>query len=408
MAEPDEIPLETDVVVVGAGPAGATLGYLLAQRGRDVVVLERAPDVPFKIGESLLPAGIDLCHRMGLEATLRDHGFVPKLAAQFILPDGERGRFPFSDGLPDSSHGSLAYEVKRREFDTILVDHARSAGARVYFDTRVADLELHDGGARLDLADGRSISARFLVDATGQAHWVARKLGLARPIAGLGKAAIFAHFDGIPHGEGEQRGDIVVFWGETSWVWIIPFSDGTTSVGAVADPATLRAAGKTDQERFDTLCSLTEHHGVLLGERRALMPLERRADFSYECERLCGPRFALTGDASGFIDPIFSTGVFLAQQSAFLIADPLAAALDESRPLSDSEQAHYTATLRKGFERFRSMVQGSYDHGFVQRAVKLRRRRGMRAAFTSLLAGDVFDDDNPLITMGLLERGMHF
>jgi len=396
---------DADVIVVGAGPAGCTLAYLLAARGRDVLVLDKEAGPIFKIGESLLPAGVHLCHEMGLKEALEQGGFMPKWAARFVLSDtGDEERFPFSDALRVKA-GARAYQVKRRDFDDLLHRHARSAGARYHWGARVAGVDLATAeGPIVRLTDGETLSARFVVDATGQGHFLARELGLRRPIPGLAKTALFAHFERVRRHAGIEEGDITVLWNSEYWTWIIPFTDGTTSVGVVGNPDRIRAAGANDDERFAALCSATEHHRRFLAERVQLFELQRRADFSYQCTQLAGPRFVLIGDAASFIDPLFSTGVFLAQQGAFLAERMLSAALEESRALSEAEQQDYTTTMQTAIRRFLALVQGSYDHGFIETAVRGRRRPGMRRAFISLLAGDVLDEENPLIGMGFLAK----
>ena len=403
-AKPDPAVRRADVVVAGAGPAGCTLAYLLAARGGRVVVVDRAPGPTFKVGESLLPEGVRLCERMGLGERLEAGPFLPKLAARFVLSgSGEERRFTFADALrPD--RGSRAYQVKRRDFDDLLHRHARDAGARFLWDRRVADVDL-DGDVEsvaVELTDGARLRASFFADATGQPGFLARKLGLKQPIPSLKKVALFSHFEGIPRAAGAEAGDIIAIWSTEYWVWVIPFTDGTTSVGVVGDADTLRAAGADDAERFDVLCSATEPHRRILSGRRALQPLERRADFSYECRTLAGERFVLVGDAGGFIDPIFSSGVYLAQQAAFLAAGPLGDALADARPLSHAEQAHYTDTMHLASSRFLKLIVSSYEHGFIEKAVSGRARPGLRKAFTSLLAGDVFHEANPLVSMGIL------
>jgi flavin-dependent dehydrogenase len=396
-----DVDAEYDVLIVGAGPAGCTLAYLLADAGRRVLVVDRTDGPSFKVGESLLPAGVHLCHQMGLKTALEEGGFKPKLGARFVLSEtGDTRRYPFSGALRDD-FGSLAYQVKRLDFDTLLYRHARDVGAEFLWGGQVTAVDLEgESGVSVKLADGERVAARFLADGTGQVHLLARHLGLHRLVPGLDKVAMFAHFENVP--PGYDDGDIIAIWNTDYWVWVIPFADGTTSIGVVGDPRFIRAAGSTDQERFDALCSATGSHRRSLEGRRALLPLQRRADFSYECETVAGPRHVLIGDAAGFVDPIFSTGVFLAQKSAFLAAEALLPALAEQRELSEHERAVYTETLLCGVKRFMALVKGSYENRFIETAVGLKGRPGIRRAFTSLLAGDVFDDENPIITMGVL------
>lgn len=394
-----------DVVVVGAGPGGSTCARRLAERGHAVLVVDRASGSGFKVGESLLPEGVRLCHELGLADALAAGDFQPKHAARFVLEEcGSQGRYPFADALR-AERGSLAYQVQRERFDALLVRHAEAGGAEVRWGLQVVAVNLEADGVQVRFSrDDGDVRARFVVDATGQGQLLARARGLRRPLEGLGKMALYSHFAGLPRGDGDEAGDITVIWGEDSWTWIIPFADGTTSVGVVGEPQCVRAAGATDDERFEALCNRSASHRDLLAGRERLRPLQRAADFSYECSELAGERFLLVGDAAGFIDPIFSTGVFLAQTSAFRAAADLNTALVAGRVLTREEQTAYTADLHRAVRRFLSLVRNSYRHGFIQRAIRSRNRPGMRRAFISLLAGDVFDEDNPLIGMGFLER----
>lgn len=393
---------DADALVVGAGPAGSTLARLLAVAGLRVLVLDREPGPVFKIGESLLPAGVALCHELGLTAELLSGPYLTKYAARFVLTDsGEEERYPFAEGLRGGA-GRSAYQVKRADFDALLQRHACAGGAEFRFGARVTDIGLDDERATVLLESGERLQAAAVVDASGQGHLLSRRLGLRTAIPGLAKVGLFSHFEGLPRRTGEEEGDITVLWNADYWVWVIPFKDGTTSMGVVGDPAFIQRAGKHDDERFANLCAASASHRELLAARRQLFPLQRRADFSYECARLAGPRFVLVGDAAGFIDPLFSTGVFLAQQSAFLAARALVPALRANRALSAEEQHAYTTTQHTAIRRFLALVKSSYENRLIETAVRSRRRRGMRSAFISLLAGDVFDEANPLIGMGVL------
>jgi flavin-dependent dehydrogenase len=249
--------------------------------------------------------------------------------------------------------------------------------------------------------DGRRLAARFLVDATGPTALLPTRLQLREPIDGLRKAAIFSHFAGVPRATGTAAGDIDILHSDDGWHWIIPFSDGTASVGVVGEPEYLRSMGADDQERFDRLCERSEVHRRLLGERRQLLPLYRRADFSFRCRTFSGSRFLLIGDAACFIDPVFSSGVFLAQKGAFLAHEHIAPALKAGRLPSTEDLAAYERNLRVGLDRFLTLVRHFYADAFVRNIIRCRERRALKSALTSLLAGDVWDDYNIWIRMGV-------
>jgi flavin-dependent dehydrogenase len=215
------------------------------------------------------------------------------------------------------------------------------------------------------------------------------------------RIAMFSHFEGVPRDDGARAGDIVILWTEQGWFWVIPFQDGTTSVGVVGDPETIQAAGADDQERFDNLCAQSDVHRRYLAERRQLEPLRRHADYSFACHAKSGDRFLLLGDASGFVDPIFSTGVFLAQMGAFAASDVIAPALLAGELPGMSVRREFENKLGLGMRRYLALVQRFYDGRFMDDMVRARRRVQTQKALTSVLAGDIFDEDNPLIRMGV-------
>jgi flavin-dependent dehydrogenase len=328
---------------------------------------------------------------------------MPKHGAQFVLSvDGARDRFAFADALRADRCAS-AYQVKRQEFDAMLQANAVAHGATLRWDFRVRAVCL-DAADHIAVVgdDGEQLRARYLVDATGQAHVLARQLGLRQPISGLKRVALYSHFAGVPREAGERAGDIIILWNPTGWFWIIPFKDGTTSIGMVGDPVVLRDAGADDQERFDNLCAQTAVHQRSLGERQQLLPLQRHADYSFSCTARSGDRFVILGDAAGFIDPIFSTGVYLAQQGAWLAADAILPALSEGRLPGGAARRAYENQLDLAMRRYKALVMQFYDGDFMDSVVRARRREHARRALTSVLAGDVLDEDNPLLRMGML------
>jgi flavin-dependent dehydrogenase len=393
---------DADTIVLGAGPAGSTVARLLAADGISVLLLDRAAAPVFKVGESLLPEGVSLCRRMGMGRHLEEAGFLGKYGAHFILTeDGTEERFDFLGEADDRT--PPAYEVKRVEFDALLARFAAEGGARLLrgFDVEHVDVDAGPGVA-VTSRDGRKLTARFLVDATGPAGLLGQRLSLRDPLPGLRKAAIFSHFADVPRASGRKAGDIIILHSDVGWHWVIPFSDGTTSVGIVGEPDFLRSMGADDQQRFDRICERTETHRRLLGKRRQLMPIHRRADYSFRCRTFSGERFLLVGDAAGFVDPIFSNGVFLAQKSAFLAHDCLGPALKAGTLPGAAERARYEKDLRVGLDRFVTLVRQFYDDTFAHNIVRTRERPALKVALTGLLAGGVWDEDNVWIRMGVV------
>jgi len=232
-----------DVLVVGGGPGGATIAALLAGRGLDVVVLEKDRHPRFHIGESLLPMNLPLLERLGVAEEVAAIG-MPKWGVDFVSPTHGRGvAFEFGDAWDKSL--PYSFQVRRSEFDHILLRNAATRGARVSEGWRVTALDLNhadrvEAVARDEAGAERRVRARFLVDASGRETLVASKLGLKDRNRRHASAAIYGHFTGARRQEGRAEGNISIFWFDGGWIWFIPLMDGTTSIGAVCPPAYLK------------------------------------------------------------------------------------------------------------------------------------------------------------------------
>ena len=235
-----------DVLVIGGGPAGATIGALLAQQGRQVVVLEKAHHPRFHIGESLLPANVQLFDRLGLRADLERMG-MPKYGVEFVSPEHDhRSYVEFADAWDKSM--PYAWQVRRSEMDELLFRHAARQGAQTVEGCQVRDVTLDDDGATVQatLDDGaqRTWRARFLVDASGRDTFLSNKFKTKQKNPKHNSAALFGHFTGTERLPGRMEGNISIFWFAHGWFWFIPLADGTTSVGAVCWPYYLKSRGQ--------------------------------------------------------------------------------------------------------------------------------------------------------------------
>src|SRR5215471_9061037 len=243
-----------DAVIIGGGPAGSTVATLLARAGRRVVVFEKEKFPRFHVGESLLPYILPIFERLGVHEKIRAHGFQEKYGA-FFWNETTGGTRPVEFWNAEDDSHPMAYQVKRSEFDQLLLSHAESCGAEVRYQTRVEEVLFEAGraaGVRVGAAegDGEEIRARVVVDASGQDAFLSRRLGTRDFDPKLKRAALFAHYEVVPRPAGRQAGDILLPTDQEVWYWIIPFSDGTTSVGAVFEPDLVRERG-TMEQRFD-------------------------------------------------------------------------------------------------------------------------------------------------------------
>jgi flavin-dependent dehydrogenase len=380
-----------DVLVIGGGPAGSTISALLAERGRDVLMLEKARHPRFHIGESLLPHNLPLFDRLGVAGEIESIG-MPKYGVEFVSPWHERpAMFEFADGWDKGF--SSAYQVRRSEFDRILFSNAARKGARTVESCRVTDVRFTDSGAqvtaRQDNGIERNWQTRFVVDASGRDTFLASRFGIKRRSAKHNSAALFGHFSGATRLSGRAEGNISVFWFDHGWFWFIPLSDGATSVGAVCWPYYMKTR-KTSPERFllETieLCpSLAER----LRGARLISPVSATGNYSYGTDRAGGERYIILGDAYTFIDPVFSTGVYLAMHSAFIGAETVETCLCHPERTVAAVK-HYESEVKRGPVAFSWFIHRATTPGLRDLLMRPQDHFRLKEAVLALLAGDIF------------------
>jgi geranylgeranyl reductase family protein len=402
-----------DVIVIGGGPSGSTVAARLAQRGRRVLLLEKEHFPRFHIGESLLPCSMPLFEELGVMPALQAHGFLPKYAAEFVTADGSlTQRYAFADGLIPGAPS--AFEVDRAEFDHVLLKNAARLGVDVREGAAVTRFEIGHESAEVTVRDDAGIESRFsaqlLIDATGQTSMLAGKLGLREMDLGLKNFAVFSHFEGAERHQGKREGDISVVLVPGGWWWVIPLADGRTSVGQVG-PASMLRGRKPDEAYFHEQIAATPYLAKRLGQATRVAPVRTISDYSYVSRKLAGDRFVLVGDAGAFIDPVFSTGVYLGMVGAFRAAEAVDAALSAGR-YSRREFVDYETWVLKQVDTYKKFVKGFYKPEFVELLMAPSNFLDLRAAITSLLAG--FGVDRPeinarvLVFLGLAKLNKRF
>jgi flavin-dependent dehydrogenase len=394
-----------DAVVLGAGPSGCAAATALARAGRSVLLVDRDPEPRFKIGESLLPWNIPLFEELGVLEEVRAAGFQEKFGAFFTNEATGGTRQVIFRQAWDSSRPS-AFHVKRQQFDGLLEGHARRSGADVRRGLRAEEV-IFEGdravGVRLSSPAGtEEVRAKVVLDATGQAALLASRLKLRRQDTNLRKAALYAHFEGVFRGAGERGGDILLPFLPDVWFWVIPFSDGSASVGAVFDPRVLGTlAGTTPEARFEEILQRSATMRGYLAAARRTTGVSAVSDYSFTSVRHGGDGWALVGDAATFLDPVFSTGVFLGMSAGLRVARAVDAALLAKGRVDASDFDAYAKTTRRMVGRFRPFVYGYYDPVFARMFCEDAPLDVMRSAVTSTLAGDV---ENPALAVRFLNR----
>ena len=389
-----------DAVVIGGGPAGSTAGAYLARAGLRVLIVEKERFPRFHIGESVMPVSNAILREIGVWEKVTQAGFVPKYGAEFHV--GNRSVLPkhveFAKGMVPGL--DFTYQVERSRFDHLLLQHAAELGCAVREETRaVAVRETGADGyavilqpasaARGTKEVGQVVQCAYLVDASGRDTLFTKPIETAPAHPDLNKrVALYAHFRGVGRSAGRAGGNIVIVRHEDGWGWLIPVDEERTSVGVVTTTERMRASRLKPEAMFRQIVAGSHRMCTALEHAVPISPFHAAADYNYRARRFAAPRLALVGDAACFLDPMFSTGVFIALLSAKLASEEIIAAHGRGNaPLSFWQRRRYTRRLARHLGTLQRLVLAFYDNAsfsvFMERKAPLR----MFPAINSLVAG---------------------
>lgn len=394
--------LETyDVVIIGAGPSGALASSLLVQKGWKVLVLEQQQFPRFSIGESLLPQCMTYLADANLVDVVDEQadslGFQFKNGAAFY----RKGEYTTIDFTEKYTRGpDTTYQVKRADFDKLIADNAQKQGVEIRYQQRVIDFSDETSCAILHVqADDQQsykIKARFVLDASGFGRVLPRLLNLDRPSSFPERSAYFGHFKDNITDDSYDRNKILITVHpdhKDIWYWLIPFSDGTSSIGVVAEPKHFKESNSDDV--LNHFIHQEPYLTALLANRELLTKTRSITGYSADVETLHGKHFALLGNAGEFLDPVFSSGVTIALKSAHLIAPLLDKYLKGE--VVDFE-ASYAEPLKVGVNCFKTFVNGWYDTRLQDVIFYEGQNIQIRQMISAILAGYAWDTTNPYVT----------
>ena len=385
---------ECDVLVIGGGPAGSTVSPLLVEKGYRTVLLEKCQHPRFHIGESLLPANLPLLERLGVLDQVKAVG-MQKWAAEFVSPWHDHTQeFRFADAWDKSM--PFAYQVRRSEFDEILIRNAAKCGVEVHENCKVSGVEFLPAGAgaliNAESADGtrQQWRARFVIDASGRDTVLANQFQIKKRNKRHNSAAVYGHYRGAKRNEGKAEGNILICWFEHGWFWFIPLADGVTSVGMVTWPYHFKTRGGRSLAQFlqDNIALCPPLAERLQGSELVSEP-EATANFSYTAERSSGDNYLLLGDAYAFVDPMFSSGVWLAMNSGAVAADTVDRILRKPAEKAAALK-QFDESMKRGPREFSWFIYRVTNPTMRELFMAPRNIFRVQEALLSVLAGNIF------------------
>ncbi|MDX2361696.1 MAG: NAD(P)/FAD-dependent oxidoreductase [Crocinitomicaceae bacterium] len=385
-----------DVVIIGAGPSGAVAGARLTQDNLSVLVLEKMEFPRFVIGESLLPQSMDYLDKVNMLDCIKAQKFQVKTGVTFYHNE-EVCEFLFKDRY--SEGWDYTYQVKREDFDLALIKEAEAQGVNVIFNAEVTDVKTSSDKQEIKYVDAsgveHEVSSRFVIDASGYGRVLPRMFNLEKPAVSIPRGSIFSHVEDV--NRSESAGDNIfvhAFRNNSAWIWSIPFSDNTASVGVVGDVDFIKECGENNGEKFKTLVNTFPGLEDRFSHAKFKFDPKQILGYSISVEKMYGEGFVLCGNSTEFLDPVFSSGVTLAVASGYEAADLVCKQLKGEQVDWDTD---YVQFMMDGIEVFRSYVDGWYNGNLHTIFFAPDGNPEFKKQICSVLAGYVWDKTNPFV-----------
>jgi flavin-dependent dehydrogenase len=388
------------VLVIGGGPAGSTAAALLAARGRSVMLVEKDAHPRFHIGESLLPRNLDVLEKLGVLEQVRALG-VHKPGAEFVSDrTGRSCPFPFAQALNQSR--TFAYQVKRAEFDALLFRNAAVRGARTLENTTVTGAEFDPAGGRVTVsakgADGSQIglTTRYLLDASGRDTFLANRTTAKDVNKYNNTAAVYAHYEGVTRREGAVEGYISIHLAEDGWFWLIPLTAGIMSVGFVGNQNVWKNRRGSVADVLQQKIAASPTVSARMRDARRVSEIHTASNYSYRAQQGHGAQYLMIGDAFGFVDPMFSTGVLMAMTAGELGAEAAHAWLDDPAR-GQALAARTNRELAGAMDRIGWLIYRINDPVMRSLFMAPRNTLWMRDGIINMLAGNLRGDPRAMV-----------